>query len=92
MPRGGLPGLYRGPPWTEANTQRLHRMFAAGCSDREIALATGYSLAAVIGKRQRENLWRDVRLGGEGRGDAMAAAIRRAERERLREQQRQSAE
>lgn len=91
MPRGN-PGVYRGPPWTEANTLRLRRMVSAGRTDREIALAIGVSLGAVIGKRQRMGIYRDVRLGGEGRGDPLASAIRRAERERLREQQRQIAE
>jgi hypothetical protein len=65
-------------PWTEERTALLRKMFADGWSDEAIGLAVGCTAHAVIGKRNRLQLFRIPR----NPTDAYSMAIRRYERER----------
>jgi hypothetical protein len=71
--------------WSDKQTATLRRMRAAGCTDEEIALALRVTPKAVNGKRWRLGLvaWRYGGKGGPApRGDPLALALLRAERER----------
>lgn len=77
MPRGNPNLQLNNTPWPQERTDRLRRMFAAGCRDEEIAQALQLTTRAVIGKRLRLGLKR------YRSGDALQTALRRAERERI---------
>ena len=64
--------------WTRDQEDTLRRMYAAGCMDKEIALALQVTKRAVSGKR------RTIGLYGR-KSDAYDSAMRRASRERTKE-------
>jgi hypothetical protein len=64
--------------WSDEAEKTLRRMFAEGASDAEIGLAVGVTAHAVIGKRNRLDLFR-IQPGMHT--DAYTNAIRRAGRE-----------
>lgn len=73
MPRGD-PNLHlNNTPWPAERTAVLRRMFVAGCSDAEIALALAVTKRAVIGKRLRLGLKRWIKHDD----DPLALALRR---------------
>lgn len=77
MPRGNPNLRLNNTPWPEDRTQRLRRMFSAGCTDEEIALAVGVTVRAVVGKRNRLKLKRWNKEQGP-----LEAALRRAAKEK----------
>lgn len=83
MPRGDPNLCLLNTPWPEERTKRLRRMFAAGQSDKEISLALGVSIRAVLGKRRRLGLLRMHKFTN----DPLETALRRVQRERDKEGQ-----
>jgi hypothetical protein len=61
--------------WTPTRIAVLRRLHAAGCDDREIALALQLPSRAVTGKRQRLGL-----LSGRNLKDPYEAAVARTAR------------
>lgn len=79
MPRGN-PNLHLdNTPWPTERTNRLQHLFALGTTDQRIAEELRISVRAVIGKRLRLGLKR------YRPGDALQTALRRAEREKAKE-------
>jgi hypothetical protein len=72
-----MPGLR----WTYEAEQRLRTLYAMGASDDEIAQLLGISRGAVIGKRQRLDLFRRDRHGAGRGARAYEAALRRTQRQ-----------
>jgi len=64
--------------WTPEQIATLRRLYAAGCSDQELALAIGVTVRSARGQRQR------LGLMGQ-KSDAYDTAMRRARRERQKE-------
>lgn len=78
MPRGN-PNLHLVDkrPWPQERADQLKRLFVAGCSDEEIALALAITKRAVIGKRLRLGLRRWIKHDD----DPLTMALRRWVRE-----------
>jgi hypothetical protein len=68
--------------WTDEATDRLRRMVAAGCTDREIACAMQVTQRTITGKRQRLGIILRA-------SDPITIALRRARREQRQQRETQ---